>query len=94
VHLSYQAIDPDPVTVKAEFDRRISQIEATLMQVADQAAQWNTTEMPTMVRERLQRRQQKLLKDQDLAAAIGFPLKRRQGETYAVPVTLSAAMQN
>lgn len=86
VRLAYQAIDPDPKAVKTEFDRRISQTEETLRQAAGQAAQWNSTEMPRMIRERLEQRKQKLLKDQNLAAVIGYPLKRREGETYTVPV--------
>src|SRR5262249_5675400 len=86
VRLVHQAIDPDPTAVKQEFDRRISQIDETLRQTAGQAAQWNSMEMPKMIRERLEQRKQKLLKDQNLAAAIGYPLKRREGETFTVPV--------
>jgi hypothetical protein len=86
VRLLYQAIDPDPKAVKQEFDRRISQIEETLRQTAGQVGQWNSMEMPKMIRERLEQRRQKLLKDQNLASAIGYPLKRRESETYTVPV--------
>lgn len=86
VLLTHQGLDPQPDGVKREFDTRLSQIEETLRQTREQAAQWNSTEMPRMIRERLEQRKQKLLKDQNLAAEIGYPLKRREGGTYTVPV--------
>lgn len=84
--LRYQAVDPDPKAVKSDLDGRVERIRATLNHTRGPAQEWTTTELPNMVKNVLTKRREKLLKDQDLAKAVGFSLKRREGETYAVPV--------
>jgi hypothetical protein len=89
LRLTHAGLSLDGAAVKTEFNQRISNIQSTLKATREQAEQWNS-EMPRLIRDRLQQRKQKLLQDGNLAASIGYPLKRREGATYNIPVQRKA----
>jgi hypothetical protein len=84
--LGYTRTDHDVEAVKAAFNKDITEINKYL--------QWSTEEINAFnhllrakIRERVEVRRDKLLKDRGMVSALGFPLRRRQevSETYVVP---------
>jgi len=84
--LTYTRTDHDPEAVRSAFNKDIAEIEKYLHWVAQDVKPFNDS-LRAKVRQRIDARRDKLLKDQGLAAALGFPLRRRQDapETYVVP---------
>lgn len=72
---------------KVEFDTELRQIKHNLSSLTTAFDAFHQR-LPGLVRTQIQARKNKLLADANLAAAIGFPIKRRDGvpTTYAVPV--------
>ncbi len=75
-HLSlvYTVIEPTPEAVRTNFDRDIAQIRQWLAWVENDAVQFNAS-LQTKVRQRLERRREKLARDRNLAAGLGFPVQ-------------------
>lgn len=84
--LKYTRTDHDAEAVKAAFDKDVLEIEKYLQWITQDIKPFNDS-LRTKIRQRVEARRDKLLKDQGLAAALGFPLRRRQDapETYVVP---------
>jgi hypothetical protein len=72
--LVYTVIEPNPEAVRAGFDRDIAQIRQWLTWVENDAAQFNAS-LRTKARQRLERRREKLGRDQNLVAGLGFPVQ-------------------
>jgi hypothetical protein len=84
--LGYTRTDHDAEAVKAAFNKDIAEIERYLQWIAEDIKAFNDSLRPK-IRERVEVRRNKLLKDRGMVSALGFPLRRRQeaAETYVVP---------
>ena len=83
---SYQRRDHDANAVKAEFERELASVRNYLSWVRNDVAPFNES-LRTKAKQRIERRREKLLKDQGMVSQIGYPLRRREGapRTYTVP---------
>lgn len=86
--LSYSRTDHDAAAVKSEFDGTLSQIKQYLERISSGATEFNST-IRDKIRQRIEQRRDKLLKDQSMTSTLGFPLRKRESamETYTVPIT-------
>ncbi len=84
--ITFVLLEHDVSKVKAEFEQAIAQIKNHLEWINSDVSQFNAV-LRDKIRQRIENRQQKLLKDQDLVASLGFPLRKRKDapQTYAVP---------
>jgi hypothetical protein len=87
IHLTYTRTDHDAEAVKREYTSDVQKIKEYLGWLAGSADQFNK-ELEPLVRQEVSRRKQKLLSDTGMVAALGLPIKRREGmpTTYAIPV--------
>ena len=83
---TYERTDHNAEAIKADFERNISEIRRWLEWIASDVSQFNNT-LREKASSRIERRREKLLKDQGVVASLGFPLRRRDTapQTYAVP---------
>lgn len=88
LELRYESTEHNPVAVRAAFDKEIQIIQQRLGMVSSLVKEFNTR-ISQVARERITQRRDKILKDQDMTAALGFPIKRLDNapQTYSVPVT-------
>ncbi len=72
--------------VRPQFNETIRQIKCYLEELGRDIEQLNDS-LPKIAREAIKKRREKLLKDQNLVASLGFPLKKRSNVplTYTVP---------
>ncbi len=84
--LSYTRTDHNAESVKKEFERDLTNIKRYLDWQESQISGYNEGLRET-VKSRIEARREKLLKDQDMVSALGFPVRRRENApaTYAVP---------
>ena len=84
--LAYTRTDHDAEAVKAAFNKDMAEIEKYLGWMARDIKSFNDS-LRAKIRERVEARRDKLLKDRGMVSALGFPLRRRQeaAETYVVP---------
>ena len=84
--ISFTTVEHDANTVRAEFDRTLAEIRQHIQWIASDVSQFNAS-LRDKVRQRIDARRKKLLKDQGLVASLGFPLRRRADapQTYVVP---------
>lgn len=84
--LTYPTLEHDANAIKSAFQNDLSEIKWYLTQVESDVSRFNSS-LRSKVRERIEARRQKLLKDQRLVAALGFPLRKREDAplTYVVP---------
>lgn len=87
LHLIYRAVEMQPEQVKTQFQSDLNRIQQYLTWVTDEAVRFNYG-LKANAQRLVEQRRQRLLKNQNLAAAIGFPLKPRADapQTYSVPV--------
>jgi len=87
VHLTYTRTDHDGQAIRSEFDRDIKEINDYVGWIASDIAPYNMG-LREKARQRIEWRREKLLKDQGMTAALGFPLKQRPDapKTYTAPV--------
>jgi len=85
--LSYIRTDHDVAAVKSAFERDLAQIRQYLEWAKSSVSEFNAS-LNYKVRNRIETRRQKLLQDQGLVAALGFPLRERKNasNTYTVPM--------
>ncbi|MYD79498.1 MAG: hypothetical protein F4X44_02665 [Gammaproteobacteria bacterium] len=76
----------DPLAVRSKIDDTIGTIEQYLDWLSNDVETFNN-QILSIATERIDRRRQKLLADQNLVASLGFPLKERQDspKTFAAP---------
>lgn len=88
LHFEYKTADHDAGRVQASFDTSMSEIEGVLRLSRERVATFNEA-LAREVREKIEQRRAKLLKDQGMAASIKYPMRRREGmpQTYVVPMT-------
>ena len=88
IHLIYVRTDQNGEAIKQEYQRTVSSIKQHLGSLSSSAAQFNG-QLEGLVTSQLKERKNRLLADAGMTAAIGLPLKKREGIplTYSVPVT-------
>lgn len=76
----------DAQAAKTNFDRDLNTIRQNINHLRNDFTSYNS-ELKGLALSRLQQRFSKLQKDNDVAAALGFPVKKREDapKTYAVP---------
>src|SRR5437588_935648 len=87
LHVEFKTTDQDGARIQARFDESIRETQSILRTVREKVALFNETFIRE-VRQRIEQRREKLLKDQDMAASIRYPMRKREGvsATYSVPV--------
>jgi hypothetical protein len=87
VHFAYAGANLDGERIKREFQNELQLLKQNLQNLKA-SADGQRSELPQQVREQVRQRKEKLLRDAQMAASIGFPVRRRNGvpATYAVPV--------
>jgi hypothetical protein len=83
---SYDQLDHVAAAVRGRFDHDLAQVSTYLDWIRQDAERHNST-LVQRVKELVDRRREKLLKDQGLVSALGFPLRRRDDapRTYVAP---------
>ena len=86
--LTYVRTDQNAEAIKQDYQRTVSSIKQYLASLAESAAQFNG-QLEGSVSSQIKARKARLLADAGMTAAIGLPLKKREGTplTYSVPVT-------
>jgi hypothetical protein len=89
--LTYVRTDQNAEGIKQEYQRTVSSIKEYLRSLSESAAQFNG-QLEGLASSLLKARKDRLLADAGMTAAIGLPMKKREGvsTTYAVPVTRRA----
>jgi hypothetical protein len=89
--LTYVRTDQNAEAIKHEYQNAVNSIKQHLSSLSQSANQSNQ-QLESLIRSELSARKTRLLADAGMTAAIGLPLKRREGipTTYAVPVTRRA----
>jgi len=87
IHVTYVNANLNAQGAKREFDDELRQIKQNLGNLK-MALDRHNAGLEQLIRTQIQQRKNKLLADANLAAAIGFPIKRRDDvvATYSVPV--------
>ncbi len=82
----FQEVDPNPDKIKQEFERRLSDIEQHVGYVNRDLRPFNDG-LRVKIMQKANARREKLLKDQGMVAALGYPMKAASDvpKTYAVP---------
>jgi hypothetical protein len=85
--LTYMRTDQNAVALKRDYEEAVKYIKESLLRLSQSAAQFNG-QLEGLATSHLKARKDRLLADAGMVAAIGLPMKKRQGVpvTYAVPV--------
>jgi hypothetical protein len=86
--LTYVRTDQNAEAIKQEYQRTVASIKQYLASLSQSAAEFNG-QLEGFVTAQLKARKDRLLADAGMTAAIGLPLKKREGTplTYSVPVS-------
>lgn len=86
VLVNFQEVDPNPEKIKQEFERRLADIERHVGYVNNDLKPFNDG-LRTKIMQKINARKEKLLKDQGIVAALGYPMREASDvpKTYAVP---------
>lgn len=87
IHITYVGTDIRPDSVKQRFDHELQLLKQNLASLRAGIDRHND-DVEGEIRKLIDARKKKLLGDANLAASLGFPIRRRNGAptTYAVPV--------
>lgn len=87
IHVEYTITNHDGAAIRTQFDGLLSQIKQLLVGTNNDVSIYNS-EIRQNAEARINARREKLLKDQNMVADLGFPLRKRDDAptTYAVPV--------
>lgn len=82
----YKVLDHNPDAIKSDFQRNLGEIRSWLGRLAEGVAPFNAS-LRQKIRAQIEGRRDKLLKDQGLVSALGYPLKQRPDapRTYTAP---------
>jgi hypothetical protein len=85
--LTYVRTNPNAEEIKRSYQGTINSIKGYLRSLSESAAQFNG-QLQSLVTSQLKARKERLLADAGMTAALGLPMKKRDGvpQTYAVPV--------
>ena len=83
---TYERLDHDAQAAKAEFERELAEVRKCLSWIQNDVAPFNES-LRAKAKQRIERRREKLLKDQGMVSQLGYPLRRREEapRTYTVP---------
>ena len=83
---SFKRLDHDAQAVKTEFERQLAAVRQHLSWLQKDVTPFNEA-LCGEAKQRVERRREKLLKDQGMVSALGYPLRRRKDapRTYTVP---------
>jgi hypothetical protein len=86
--LTYVRTDHDSNAIQQDYKAAVNSIKQYLRSLSESASQFNT-QLEMSVRTQIQTRKSRLLADAGMTAAIGLPMKKREGiaTTYSVPVS-------
>lgn len=87
LYLTYERADHNAEAVKRDYTQTVGQIKTHLQSLRESATTFNNS-LESMVRQQISERKTKLLADAGMGAALGLPMKKRQGapSTFAVPM--------
>jgi hypothetical protein len=85
--LTYVRTDPNAEAIKRDYKATVDSIKNYLRSLSESAAQFNG-QLENLVRSQMKARKDRLLADAGMTAALGLPMKKRDGAptTYSVPV--------
>jgi hypothetical protein len=89
--LTYVRTDQNAEAIKQDYQRNVNSIKDHLRSLSESAMQFNGR-LEQLVASQLNTRKERLLADAGMTAALGLPMKKREGTvtTYAVPVSRRA----
>ena len=89
--LTYVRTDQNAGAIKQEYQRTVASIKQYLASLSQSAAEFNN-QLEGFVTSQIKTRKERLLADAGMTAALGLPLKKREGTplTYSVPVNRRA----
>jgi hypothetical protein len=89
--LTYVRTDQNAEAIKREYQGTVSSIKQYLQSLSESAKQFNS-QLEGLVTSQLKARKDRILADAGMTAAIGLPLKKREGTpvTHAIPVSRRA----
>jgi len=84
--LTYNEVDPNPERIKADFEKRLSDIETYLRHVLNDISPFNNG-LRAKAKLYIESRKSKILKDQGIVSALGYPIKMASSTpaTYIAP---------
>ncbi len=84
--LKVSGIDLDPIKVRSELNKALEQVENHLSSLTEDVNSYNN-QIRASIRQQIEARKSKLLRDQNLISELGFPLKERpdSAKTYPAP---------
>lgn len=87
IQLVYEILNHDDKAVKSSFDSDLDNLKQHIGWVERDVNNFNG-QLKQKIRQRVESRKQKILKDQDMVATLGIPLRKREGMpvTYTAPV--------
>ena len=87
IKLFYSGTDINADIIRTEINKVVSDIEKWLAFVRCDTKKWNEN-IITLIPAELEKRKSKLIHDQGIIEALGFPLRKRTGmpNTYTVPI--------
>jgi hypothetical protein len=90
--LTYVRTDQNAEAIKRDYQQTVGSIKQYLTSLSQSAAQFNG-QLEGLVTSQVMERKKRLLADAGMTAAIGLPLKKREGTptTYSVPVSRRTA---
>ena len=89
--LTYVRTDQNAEAIKRDYQATVGSIKQYLRSLSESVAMFNG-QLESLVRTQLKARKDRLLADAGMTAAIGLPMKKREGHpsTYAIPVSRRA----
>jgi hypothetical protein len=83
---TFERLDHDAEAVKRDFERELGEVKEWIEWVRNDVKQFNDS-LRIKAKQIIERRREKVLKDQGLASQLGFPLRRREDapKTFAIP---------
>jgi hypothetical protein len=87
LRLTFIRTDPNAEEIKRSYQATVNSIKEYLRSLSDSATRFNS-ELVGQVTQLVQARKQRLLADANMTAALGLPMRKREGAptTYAIPV--------
>lgn len=88
VQFAFDVLDHNSEDIKARFSNELENLKRNLSWINNDINHFNN-ELTQKIRQRIEWRKDKILKDQGLVSSLGFPLKKREDspKTYVAPVT-------
>lgn len=85
--LTFTVPEGETANLKPEFNNQLNQIRQYVGSIKSMLDDFNNNRLPRAARRAIEERKSRLLRSQDVAASLGYPMRRREGvpTTYAAP---------